>query len=79
MRYNKRKYISIDYLDKLYFKFEDQKALILNLGMGSGKTDQKINFMKELLDLNNDNNIVWTTSNIALAENTNKRMANNNI
>jgi|AntAceMinimDraft_5_1070358.scaffolds.fasta_scaffold295643_2 hypothetical protein len=47
--------------------------------MGSGKTDQKINFMKELLDLNNDNNIVWTTSNIALAENTNKRMTDNNI
>jgi hypothetical protein len=47
--------------------------------MGSGKTDQKINFMKELLDLNDDNNIVWTTSNIALAENTNKRMTDNNI
>jgi hypothetical protein len=31
------------------------------------------------LDLNNNNGIVWMTSNIALAENTNKRMADNNI
>jgi hypothetical protein len=55
---SKQKYISIDYLDKSHFKFEDNKALILNLGMGSGKTEQTINLMKEQLYLNNDNNII---------------------
>jgi len=37
-------YINIDYLDKSHFKFEDNKAIIFNLGMGSGKTAQTINY-----------------------------------
>ena len=47
--------------------------------MGSGKTEQTINLIKELLNLNDDNNIIWMAPNIALSENTNKRMTNNNI
>jgi hypothetical protein len=46
--------------------------------MGSGKTEQTINLMKEQLYLNNDNNIIWMTPNIALS-NTNKRMIDNKM
>jgi hypothetical protein len=45
--------------------------------MGSGKTEQTMNFIKEQLDLNNDNNIIWMAPNIALSENTDKRMIDN--
>ena len=47
--------------------------------MGSGKTEQTINFIKQQLDLNSDNNIIWMAPNIALSENTSKRMIDNDI
>ena len=72
-------YMNIDYLDKSHFKFEDNKAIIFNLGMGSGKTAQTINYLKEQININTSNNILWLAPNVALAEGTHKRPIDNNI
>jgi len=49
------------------------KFVILNTGMGSGKTAQTIDYLK------NVNKFCWMTPNIALAQNTHHRMVQNKI
>lgn len=49
------------------------KYLLFNCGMGSGKTTQTINFLKS------EQNFLWISPNIALAENTLTRLSSENI
>lgn len=50
-----------------------KKCMILNLGMGCGKTTQTINYLKEA------SNFCWITPNISLADNTHERIKQSGI
>lgn len=75
-------YTEIDSLTQEHFNF-DTKALILNIGMGGGKTTQTIDYLKKNCQNTYDssgnlilstNSFIWMTPNIALADNTFGRM-----
>lgn len=51
----------------------DEKFIIINTGMGSGKTTQAINFLK------NKKEFIWMTPLETLAQNTHHRLEENNI
>lgn len=65
-----KKIININRLEKDHIQ-NGGDCQILNLGMGEGKTTQTINYLKTL---NNDQNFIWITPNISLAENTYTRI-----
>lgn len=54
----------------------NKKCKIFNIGMGGGKTTQTINYLKDIKD---ENNFIWITPNISLAQNTYTRIKENNI
>lgn len=58
-------------LKKEIFKQADKKFIIINIGMGGGKTHQTIEYLK---NVKKDKNYIWITPNIALAQNTYGRM-----
>jgi hypothetical protein len=60
--------IKIDRIEPIHFQ-ANEKFLLFNCGMGSGKTTQTINFLK------NEPNFLWVAPNIALAENTLTRLS----
>lgn len=62
----------IERIEPIHFKAED-KFLLFNCGMGSGKTTQTIDFLK------NEPNFLWVAPNIALAENTLTRLSSEDI
>jgi hypothetical protein len=62
----------IDSLDVSHFN-TDKKCLIVNIGMGGGKTTQTIN------ELKNASDFCWITPNISLAHNTFTRLKNENV
>jgi len=53
--------------------YNDKKFLCINTGMGSGKTYQTVEYLK------NKSNFIWITPNIALAQNTRQRLNEANI
>jgi hypothetical protein len=53
--------------------YYDKKFLCINTGMGSGKTYQTVEYLK------NQSNFIWITPNIALAQNTRQRLNEANI
>jgi hypothetical protein len=64
----------IENLSQMEF-YHKNKALIVNIGMGGGKTTQTVNYLKEMTQLpDSTNSFIWMTPNIALAENTFTRM-----
>ena len=65
----------VDRISQDVFK-TDNKFIIINSGMGSGKTAQTIDKLKLLKQ---DENFLWMTPNVALAQNTHHRMRENNI
>ena len=64
--------IKVDVLTQEIFN-NNNKFTIINTGMGSGKTTQTID------QLRNNNSFIWMTPNVALAQNTHQRMTQNNI
>lgn len=58
----------IETIDQSTFAYES-KWLVYNVGMGGGKTEQTISYLKQC------ETFVWITPNIALANNTSKRFA----
>jgi hypothetical protein len=78
-------FIEIEKLSQKEF-YNDKKAVVINIGMGGGKTtqtvafleemtQQSIKFLKEMTQIEGvSNNFIWMTPNIALAENTFNRM-----
>jgi hypothetical protein len=62
----------VDTLTQALF-YKDSKFLCLNTGMGSGKTYQTIKYLQE------KENFIWITPNIALAQNTTQRLKADNI
>jgi len=69
---SKNKIIKVETLTEDIFN-NTEKFLILNTGMGSGKTHQTINYLK------NKNSFIWMTPLEALAQNTQHRLQENNI
>jgi hypothetical protein len=53
--------------------YSDKKFLCINTGMGSGKTYQTVEYLKD------KDNFIWITPNIALAQNTRQRLNQANI
>jgi hypothetical protein len=53
--------------------YYDKKFLCINTGMGSGKTYQTVEYLKD------KSNFIWITPNIALAQNTRQRLNEANI
>jgi hypothetical protein len=66
------KIVKVDTLSQPVFNIEET-SLILNTGLGSGKTHQTIEYLKT------QPNFLWITPNIALAQNTLYRMETNDI
>jgi Ni2+-binding GTPase involved in maturation of urease and hydrogenase len=66
--------IKVDRISQDAFK-TDNKFIIINSGMGSGKTAQTIDKLKHLKQ---DENFLWMTPNVALAQNTHHRMTEEN-
>ncbi len=62
----------VDTLTQHVFK-DDNKFTIINTGMGSGKTAQTISHLKK------NNNFIWVTPIIALAQNTHHRITSEGI
>jgi len=49
--------------------------MVINIGMGGGKTTQTVDYLKKTCDTDDENdNFIWMTPNIALADNTFARM-----
>lgn len=69
---NQSTLVKVDTLTPQVFDFEET-AIILNTGMGSGKTHQTIDYLKTKA------NFLWITPNIALSQNTVHRMELNEI
>ena len=64
----------VEKLDQSHFE-TDKKAVILNVGMGGGKTTQTVDYLKNnCLTEDEKDNFIWMTPNIALADNTYQRM-----
>ena len=64
----------VDKLDQSHFE-TDTKAVIFNVGMGGGKTTQTVDYLKKnCLSEDENDNFIWMTPNIALADNTYQRM-----
>lgn len=67
-------YTEIENLSQMEF-YHENKALIVNIGMGGGKTTQTVNYLESMTQQpDSSNNFIWMTPNIALAENTFNRM-----
>jgi len=60
----------VDALNQDLF-YQDSKFLCINTGMGSGKTYQTIKYLQD------KNDFIWITPNIALAQNTTQRLSTN--
>jgi hypothetical protein len=73
--FNKANIIKIDKIKPDIFN-TDNKFILINTGMGSGKTAQTIDKLKTLTD---KDNFLWMTPNVALAQNTYHRMTEKNI
>jgi len=66
-------YNEIESLDQTHFENNGKKAMVINIGMGGGKTTQTVDYLKNTCDTDveeDDNNFIWMTPNIALADNT---------
>ena len=62
----------VDALNQDLF-YQDSKFLCINTGMGSGKTYQTIKYLQD------KNDFIWITPNIALAQNTTQRLRTDGI
>ena len=62
----------VERLEPIHFE-NPNKFLLFNTGMGSGKTTQTINYLK------NHNNFIWLCPNIALSKNTLHRLNESNV
>ena len=63
--------IKVQTLKHEVFQEINKKFIIVNIGMGGGKTHQTIDYLKKLPK---DKSFIWMTPNIALAQNTYGRM-----
>ena len=75
-------FIETKQLEQEHFEC-DTKAVILNIGMGGGKTTQTVDYLKKRCHKwgggeDNTDSFVWMTPNIALADNTFERMGDIN-
>ena len=69
--------VEVENLSQTEF-YNDKKALVVNIGMGGGKTTQTVNYLDQMTQQVGDVSkiFIWMTPNIALAENTFNRMKN---
>ena len=69
--------VEVENLSQTEF-YNDKKALVVNIGMGGGKTTQTVNYLEQMTQQVGDvsKKFIWMTPNIALAENTFNRMKN---
>ncbi len=64
----------VEKLDQIHFE-TSTKSLIININMGGGKTTQTVKYLETNCNNPNPNdNFIWMTPNIALADNTFERM-----
>ena len=67
-------FTEVEKLEQAHFENES-KSLIINIGMGGGKTTQTVQYLEKNCNNDNENdNFIWMTPNIALADNTFERM-----
>ena len=68
-------YNEIESLDQTHFENDGKKSMVINIGMGGGKTTQTVDYLKKTCDTDDEkDNFIWMTPNIALADNTFARM-----
>ena len=68
--------VEVENLSQTEF-YNNMKGLIVNIGMGGGKTTQTVNYLEQMTQIESaSQNFIWMTPNIALAENTFNRMKN---
>ena len=68
--------VEVENLSQTEF-YTEKKALVVNIGMGGGKTTQTVNYLEQMTQIESaSQNFIWMTPNIALAENTFNRMKN---
>ena len=71
---SEEKFTEVEKLDQTHFE-NKTTATIINIGMGGGKTTQTVEYLKKNCDNETeDENFIWMTPNIALADNTFTRM-----